>query len=330
MSDLEQRMRELDHLQPPELWASIEARSSRPRTFMRRILDWFRLFSAMQVAAIGLALAAIIGAVVVVTNAGLQEIKTADQPGQNENKKGDDDQTGGGQTTEGDPAGSDSRPSPRAFPGSEGSTKDSQSGETPPAGVNSGGTETAGPPVFHTDQADDAYGQDAPPNAALSQPAFDILRVDWGPASYVSEGRRWGYSISIDLKGSARADGSYTSAGLFPSNDPRPEEGCQLFHSLVPGTTAFASAMCGSNETRREVGRLRGSAVTVTPTAGGGTRISATFDDRDVPPELEAADRRLQDLYTWTCMQRGGGTDCSYYVHVDILDVALSKVSYRI
>jgi hypothetical protein len=90
--------------------------------------------------------------------------------------------------------------------------------------------------------------------------------------------------------------------------------------------------MCGSNErgTRREVGRVQGGAVTVTPTGAGGTRISATFDNRDVPPELEAADRRLQDLWTWTCMQRGGGTDCSFAVHVDILDTATSTVSYRI
>jgi hypothetical protein len=314
MTDLDQRMKELDVLQPPDLWLSIEARSERPRSFFQRLLDSIRLMPPMQVAAIAVALVAIIGVGVVVTNAGLQEIETADKPGQTENEKAGDDETGGGQTTEGDPAGSDSRPSPRAFPGSEGPTKDSQSGETPPAGENSRGPVTAGPPVHYTDQADDAYSpRGGPPNAELNQREFDILRVDWAPESY-------GYSTSITVAGSARADGEYISEGQF---DPARTQGnCWLAHFLTPGTTAYANAFCEG----RFVARVEGGPVASTPTTSGGTRLTATFDNRAIPQEFEAA-RNLHNLAAYTCPP----SSCEgAFLVTRWVDSATSKLTYRV
>lgn len=326
MSDLEQRMQELDHLQPPDLWLSIEVRANRPQTFMQRVLDSLRLVSAMQVAAVAVALAVIIGSGVVASNLGLQKVESTKQPGGSGKEKGGLDEYGGAaQTTEEDAAGSGGRPGPAASPGMQGSSEESRTGGGPAGGKR----ETAGPPVFHTDPADDAYGPDPPPNAAASQSAFDILRVDWEPVSYVSEDEPGGYSISMTLAGSARADGSYNSFGVFPSDDPRPGEGCQLYHSLIPGTTAFANALCGSTDrgTRRLIGRVQGGPVTSTPTEAGGTRLSATFDNREIPPELQAAERTLHDLSAFTCMQRGGRLDCTWY---DTLDNANSTETYRI
>lgn len=215
------------------------------------------------------------------------------------------------------------RPTPGASPGKQGSS-------SPRTGEDTSSPRSmpqAGPPVFHTDTADDAYGDseyaEPPPNAALNQPPFDILRVDWAPVSYVSEDMPGGYSISITIAGSARADGSYNSFGVFSSGN------CQLYHSLIPGTTAFANALCGSAEfgTRRLIGQVQGGPVTTAPTAAGGTRISATFDNRAVPPELQAVDRTLHNLSAFTCMQMRGRTDCTYY---DTLDNASSTLTYRV
>jgi hypothetical protein len=322
MTDLDQRMKELDVLQPPDLWLSIEARSERPRSFFQRLLDSIRLIPPMQVAAIAVALVAIIGVGVVITNAGLQEIETADQPGQTENEKAGDDETGGGQTTEGDPADPDSRPSPRAFPGSEEPTKDSQSGETPPAGENPRGPATAGPPIHYTDQADDAYSpRGGPPNAELNQREFDILRVDWGPVSYVNEESPGGYFTSITVAGSARPDGEYISEGQF---DPArtPPEGCWLAHFLTPGTTAYGNAFCEG----RFVGRVEGGPVASTPTPSGGTRLTATFDNRTIPAEFEAA-RNLHNLAAYTCPP----SSCEgQFLVTRWVDRATSALTYRV
>lgn len=323
MTDLDQRIKELDVLQPPDLWLSIEARSERPRSFVQRLLDSIRLIPPMQVVAIAVALVAIIGVGVVVTNPGLQQIETADMPGQTENEKPDDDQTGGGQTTEGDPAASDSRPSPRAFSGSEGPTRNSQSGDTPPPplGENSRSPETAGPPVHFTDQADDAYGRgDGPPNPELSEREFDILRVDWGPVPYVNEQSPGGYSTSITVAGSARSDGEYISEGQF---DPaKTREDCWLAHFLPPGTTAYANAYCQG----RFVGRLEGGPVASTPTTSGGTRLTATFDHRAIPPEFEAA-RTLHNLAAYTCPP----SSCEgEFLVARWRDYATSALTYRV
>lgn len=332
MTDLDRRMKELDELRPPDLWQSIQMRAGRPQTFIQRILSYFRLVSAMQMAALALALAAIIGAGAVVSNLGVQEIGTASDPANTENVN-EDEISGGLPIIEEDSDGGriGGLPIPGVSSGTQGSSNDSGQGGSRPgeSSQHGSGRETAGPPVFHTDQAHDAYGSDMAPNAALSQSSFDILRVDWGPVAYESEENPGGYSISITLAGSARTDGSYNSFGVFPSGDSRPGEECQLYHSLIPGTTAYANALCGSTEreTRRLIGRVQGGPVTSAPTADGGTRLSATFDNRDLPSLLKAANRTLRDLSSFTCMQRGGRTDCTWY---DNLDNASSTLTYRI
>jgi hypothetical protein len=55
--------------------------------------------------------------------------------------------------------------------------EDANSDASPPADAIPQRSETAGPPVSYTDQPDDAHGPVT--HAALSRPAFDILRVDW-------------------------------------------------------------------------------------------------------------------------------------------------------
>lgn len=195
------------------------------------------------------------------------------------------------QTTEEDPVASGAgRPTPGSPPARRGSSsaRGVQSAESHPPDADSPSFETAGPPVSYTDQADDAYGRgDGSPNAEQSQREFDILRVDWGPVS-------GGYSTSITVAGSARSDGEYYSEGQF---DPArtPPEGCWLTHFLTPGTTAFANAYCEG----RFVGRVEGGPVASTPTTSGGTRLTATFDNRTIPPEFEAA-RTLHNLAAWT------------------------------
>jgi hypothetical protein len=194
-----------------------------------------------------------------------------------------------------------------------GSSTDSESFESPPPV-----TYEAGPPVFYTDQADDAYGPDTSPNAALSQPGFDILRVDWGPTSFGNQ--PGGYSISITIAGAARGDAWYIPFGHRP--------GCTLYHILAPGITAFANAYCSGEFT----GRVPGTRVTSTPTPDGGTILSATFDNRAMPPPWNSASgsgRTLQNLSAMTCMHRSpsGSFDCSPY---DVLDRADSTLGYRV
>src|SRR5688572_19704709 len=62
------------------------------------------------------------------------------------------------------------------------------------------GSGTAGPPVSYTDDDGDPNWLAA--TAGLSEPAFDILYVDWAPASSVDEQRR-GYATSITIAGAA-------------------------------------------------------------------------------------------------------------------------------
>lgn len=216
-------------------------------------------------------------------------------------------------------------PTSRTLRGTKGSSTDPRSEEENPEGTRSGDSESAGPPVHYTDQANDAYGPDASPNAALSQPAFDILRVDWGPVPYVDEQNPGGYSTSITIAGAARADGwyiSYGHGGLWP-NPPS----CTLYHVLAPGTMAYATSMCSWGE----AGRVPGSRVSSTPTATGGTILSATFDNRALPPPFQGSGsgRTLRGLGAMTCMQRSpnGWLDCSQY---DVLDRANSTLTYRI
>jgi hypothetical protein len=182
--------------------------------------------------------------------------------------------------------------------------------------------------VSYTDPADDAYGLAAQPT--LSEPAFDILKVRWAPASEI-DNQQHGYSASITVAGAARNDGTYVTYGDFPSDVPR--ERCQLYHFLTPGTTAFANAFCGSidNGTRRLVGSVRGSQVTSTRTAAGGTLLIATFDDSALPPLLESGGRMLFRLSAFTCAADpegpAAGLRCGF---PEALDEANSLHSYRL
>ncbi len=203
---------------------------------------------------------------------------------------------------------------PRATRGSSSAKGDRLAGSHP-ASADQPGLETAGPPIFYMDQADDAYGPDSPPNAALSQREFDILRVDWGPVSYVSEESPGGYSTSITVGGTARADAWYVSFGRFRS--------CDLYHALAPGITAFSYDACSQGKV------VQGSPVTTTQTAAGGTVLSATFDNRAIPPWLQAAGRTLHNLSAMTCIHKGDGRlDCAS--QYDVLDKAISNQTYRL
>lgn len=176
------------------------------------------------------------------------------------------------------------------------------------------GPEAISPAAAYEDLAGDAHG--GAQLGALSQPAFDILQVDWNPASYSEAGRR-GYSTSITIAGPAHEDGVYISYGYFVS-DVRGEE-CQLYHILELGTPAYAHAFCGSiwNGTRRFLGRMDGRPVTSNPTAAGGTTLVGTFDDPVVPSQLEAAGRRLYNLSALTAMCAPSPDRCSADQEVD-------------
>ena len=185
----------------------------------------------------------------------------------------------------------------------------------------------AGPPVAYADPAGDAYGPAG--NSALSQPAFDILHVEWAPASEAGEQQR-GYSSSITVAGVARQDSGYVTYGDFPSDVPG--ERCQLYNILTPAMTAFANVFCGTTEngTRRFVGRLEGSEVTSTRTVAGGTVLSATFDDSALPAVLENGGRMLSKLSAFTCNGDpdgpAAGLGCGGYV----IDEANTFNSYRV
>jgi hypothetical protein len=183
-----------------------------------------------------------------------------------------------------------------------------------PASTNDGEpSPSAGPPVSYTDQADDAWGYNwATRSTAVSQKAFDILRVDWAPAP-------GGYSTSITVAGTATDGGAYVSAGNFQSSDAGQ---CSLRHYLRPGSTAFTEVSCPSGLSDR----MQGGPVTSTPTADGGTVLSATFDNGAIPPSLQAAGRRLHDLSAATCVAKGS-YDCNW---ADMVDTATSTSTYLV
>lgn len=181
------------------------------------------------------------------------------------------------------------------------------------------------PSATYEDAAGDANGTGK--SGPLSQPSFDILRVEWTPVSYEEVGRR-GYSTSITIAGPAREDGMYVSLGFFPS-DVRGEQ-CQLYHFLAVGAPAFANAFCGSISagTRRLVGRINGRTVTSGPTASGGTTLVGTFDDPIVPSQLEAADRRLDNLSAFTTLCSGPSPNgCA---STNTVDLAISGRTFRV
>jgi hypothetical protein len=194
--------------------------------------------------------------------------------------------------------------------------KDAATGGSLPVGTTPERSEVADPPVSYTDQAGDAYVDDRTccgrSGAPLNQKAFDILRVDWAPASK-------GYSTSITLAGTASEGGSYISFGSFDSADAGR---CQLRHYLTPGTTAFAEILCPGGRS----GRVQGGQVTATPTPAGGTLLAATFDSRAIPASLQAAGRTLHDLSASTCVG-GGEADCSW---ANGVDGATSSLTYRV
>jgi hypothetical protein len=211
-------------------------------------------------------------------------------------------------------------PTSRTLGGTKGSSRNPSSEEEDPAGTGlcrarpndesscSGDSETADPPLHYTDQADDAYGQDGgPPNAALSQKEFDILRVDWAPA-YSNEESPGRYSTSLTLAGSVRDDAAYISWASWGRD-------CRLYHILIPRTTAQANAFCDS---RGFVSSVEGGPVTSTPTQSGGTLLSATFGNRAIT---------LRNLSAWTCTGRVDEpiNRCDGY-----LDSADSGLYYRI
>ena len=117
----------------------------------------------------------------------------------------------------------------------------------------------------------------------------------------------------------ASEGGTYVSFGNFQSGDAGR---CQLRHYLTPGTTAFAQVLCLGGR----AGRVQGSQVTSTPTPAGGTRLAATFDNRAIPPSLQAAGRRLHNLSACTGVGKGE-VDCSW---AHTLDRATSSLTYRV
>lgn len=192
----------------------------------------------------------------------------------------------------------------------------------------------AGDPVSYTDLADDAYrltlpdGSSAPagvPDAARSIAPLDVLQVDWAPAANAHKRKGSGYVTSITVKGTASRDGSYVSYGHFTFGG----DDCQLYHFLTPGITAFANAFCGTLEDgdRVFVGRVSGSRVVATTTTGGGTVLSAVFDNSRLPEELRAAGSTLHALAAFTCWQGDEGLGCRPY---ETQDAASSHLSYKL
>ena len=283
-----------------------EARTRRRRRYVSQALVGVALVFISVLAAPGL-----------LRQLGVQQVETVGDP------KTEQSDVAPSEVGETDPLGSDvNSPASKSLVGKEGSSsaKGSPSVGSRPENTISQDRETAGPSVSFTDQANDATGQGGR-NATLSQEAFDILRVDWAPVPYVSEDEPGGYSTSITILGTPRADGAYVSIGLFPSDVPGEE--CRLAHYLRPGTTAFANATCGS----REAGRVEGGQVTLTRPMSGGTQLNATFDNRAIPPLLQSSGRRLHELSAITCVGKGEMRDCFWG---DILDGASSTLSYRI
>ena len=255
-----------------------------------------------------------------------QEVDSAGQPGAEDSRK-DGTEQGNVEGTEMGRPGSDGPPAPGSSSGGRGSSSKRGSGSGSLEGTTSQDPETAGPPVYYTDQADDAYGSGMSPNAALSDRAFDILRVDWAPVS-------GGYSTSITVAGTASDDGSYVSHGYFY---PGGGETCWIYYFLKPGATAFANAFCeSSGDQWGLVGVVEGDEVTSTPTAAGGTRLTATFDKNAIPPLLQTAGRRLHLLSAFTCEGVAGqfsGNDrngVGYCGQYGVLDEAHSFLSYRV
>lgn len=276
------------------------------------------------------ALAAIVAVIVLSTvpgvlkQLGIQQVETANQPSDNKGAEAVLGPLGPSDP----PPGSLPRSGSGSAPGVSGpgvsgrSSEDSRPGGSPSEEETSRRSETAGPPVSYTDQADDAHGQDDTPNAALSQREFDILSVDWGPVSYVNEQNPGGYSASMTLAGSARGDDAlYISWGRFGRD-------CRLYHYLTPGTTAYANAFCGSDHPSDFVGRVKGGPVTSTPTQSGGTLLSATFDNRGIPLQLKSA-RTLYHLSAYTCTGRIIDAPANHYCKGG-LDWATSELSYRV
>ena len=298
-TDLRSMLKEAapDDWEPLELGALVQEAHVRKRR--RRIMEGLGALAAVLIVAFA--------ASTVVRAIAVQEINTADDP-QNTEDSGDA------------PSEDESAPPPGSLPRSGGgsapgvlggSSEDSRSGGSPSEVETSRRSETAGPPVYYTDQADDANNTSTP-NAA-SQREYDILRVDWAPVPYVNEQSPGGYSTSMTVAGSAQDEGAYVSWGGFG-------EDCQLYHRLIPGTTAYASAYCDSSGLL-PFGRVEGGPVTSTPTPSGGTRLTATFDSRTIPPELEAAGRTLRNLSAYTCAEKAV---CKQ------LDWVYSALSYRI
>lgn len=193
---------------------------------------------------------------------------------------------------------------------------------------------SAGAAVSYADAQHDAYrpppvnGSEVPgglPNPLLSNPALDVLQVDWAPVASSGKHGPGGYSASMTVAGVASAGGSYVSYGSFTSGD----DDCQLYHFLTPGITAFAHAFCGTLEDgdRRFVGRVRGSQVVATATGSGGTLLTASFENARLPQPLQDAGSTLTRLSAFTCMQGEEGLGCRPN---EVQDAATSALSYRL
>ena len=174
----------------------------------------------------------------------------------------------------------------------------------------------AGVPVAFTDDVGDAVG------AAPEVAAYDIVRVAWAPEGAVAGQGPRDYSISITIAGRADQEGAYISRAELRSATA--DETCRISHTLTPGRTAFADVICGSisQGTRRPVGRVEGGPVTSTPTAGGGTELTASFDASTLP--AEAVGESFVDLWAITaCPEDRPGCRLIY------LDEARSELTYR-
>lgn len=198
-----------------------------------------------------------------------------------------------------------------------------------PSAHPGGAEDSPGLPTSHAvsyrDDAGDATGGTG--QHGLSQAPFDILRVGWTPL--LDGGSAKGYSTSITVAGIPRDDGAYVSYGVFPSDVAG--EQCQLYNILIPGTTAIANGFCGrvDDGSRRFIGRIEGSLVSVV-SADGGWSLAATFEHPVLPRQLEAADRTLYDLAAFTALCTRAPSSPEQCVTDEVLDEATSTMAYRI
>lgn len=177
--------------------------------------------------------------------------------------------------------------------------------------------QSAGPKVTYADAADDAYrtpfGTALVPNPAQSEASLDIREVTFEPA------RKSRYVASMTLAGEPTTGSTYVSAGYFQGQD------CQMYHFLRLGQRGYATLWCGAGEQRRHLSTQWGDWA-----EAAGSTVYASFANRSLPPELEAAGSTLTGLFSWSCpsAMTGGGNGCRDLEKVDVADDPAA--SYRL